>query len=641
MSGPFYFAWVEASETTFDPIAHAREDEDVASLQVTHSEGDFAQLEIEIRNPRIGLLAPARKVWAWVSFNRAFVPDEPEQVSEESESESESEESESESLDIVPLFFGRLVGVPNNMHLEVVTLIFTARPADYSARKETLAATMRVAPYYDPVFISADRRNDPDVVLEGYSRVWHIDRVTHIVTASDVLTGEDGVEEFLESEVPYDTIGVTLGQTPLRSVQVDGVVQWTQSAQGQIVVYDKESFICPTAALASVWPKTGTSIGGGWEVTFGEAHSSIDDIKSKVFSGQTETIDINGQTLNGSLSSTEPDPPIGGARYVTSFSSTSSASGGVSQSTSGIEIPTDVTVWGSLTLNYKAARARQEHIRFTLSADMQALVTMPGEEETLLLPVSGTDVGVPLEDASVPIFDSTRRSYFPTARGIQSVEYLIMLARARLVQRARAVEVNFECSFDRAIALSLRKNALLHDDRIPGGSALGKIVKYSFSADGDTGRLIGTVTMGCAVGHGGEAESNAGTPSYVVADYVVLGYQFYIGQVVAIGATDVAYTVPADIPNDDGLVFPLGLGSAFLVAPAVVHDASAQEVLPTESGGNEGENIAKYAEALLNAIESRLTFTLYPVTGSKFETEFDLTVSTLAIPAAFDLEAPA
>jgi hypothetical protein len=65
----FNFAWVDASETTFDPSVHNREDEDVFGFTVEHSEGDFAGLEIEIRNPRVGLLAPARKVHAFLSYN--------------------------------------------------------------------------------------------------------------------------------------------------------------------------------------------------------------------------------------------------------------------------------------------------------------------------------------------------------------------------------------------------------------------------------------------------------------------------------------------------------------------------------------------------------------------------------------------
>ena len=57
----FYFAWVDSTETTFT-AAHKREDEQILSIKIDHAEGDFPSCDIEIKNPRIGLLAPARKI---------------------------------------------------------------------------------------------------------------------------------------------------------------------------------------------------------------------------------------------------------------------------------------------------------------------------------------------------------------------------------------------------------------------------------------------------------------------------------------------------------------------------------------------------------------------------------------------------
>ena len=46
--------------------------------------------------------------------------------------------------DVVPLFFGRLVGVPTDVNRELVTLAFTARPADFVDRKVAKAETLKV-----------------------------------------------------------------------------------------------------------------------------------------------------------------------------------------------------------------------------------------------------------------------------------------------------------------------------------------------------------------------------------------------------------------------------------------------------------------------------------------------------------------
>jgi hypothetical protein len=116
-------------------------------------------------NPRIGLLNSGRQQWGWLSWD------------------------DGTSNGLVPLFYGRLVGVPQDMQNEVVRLQFIGRPLDYEAQKEALAETLRVAPYWDQIWLSEDARLDPDTVLESRAALWHIDRITHDVTVSDILTG--------------------------------------------------------------------------------------------------------------------------------------------------------------------------------------------------------------------------------------------------------------------------------------------------------------------------------------------------------------------------------------------------------------------------------------------------------------------
>lgn len=93
----FHFAWVRPEETTFG-TEHAREDEEVFAFRLDHTEGDFAMLSIEIRNPRRRLLE-GEDIWMWLA------------------------------LDTEPLFFGRLVAIPEDLHGEIVTLNFRVRPA--------------------------------------------------------------------------------------------------------------------------------------------------------------------------------------------------------------------------------------------------------------------------------------------------------------------------------------------------------------------------------------------------------------------------------------------------------------------------------------------------------------------------------
>ena len=220
MDNQFYFAWVDAG-TAFDPAVHNREDAEVVSIDCQHEEANFAALTLVIRNPRIGLLAPGRQQWAWLSW-RHFV---------------------GAVETITPLYLGRLVAVPDNIIGEAITLSFNARPSDHVARKVAVANAMRVPPYYDPIWIDEKARDNPDVVLEGYPRVWHIDRVTHEVTTTDIIVGEDGVEDFgggagAVNEVPYDSVAVQLEQAPLRRILVDGEVGWNQAGAGSITLFD-------------------------------------------------------------------------------------------------------------------------------------------------------------------------------------------------------------------------------------------------------------------------------------------------------------------------------------------------------------------------------------------------------------------
>src|SRR5262249_10861028 len=127
----------------------------------------------------------------------------------------------------------------------------------------------------------------------------------------------------------------------------------------------------------------------------------------------------------------------------------------------GVIIPV-VTIYGTLIVRYEASRARKEQVRFTLNAATQAIITQPGEDEVLVLSLSGNDVGNDVL-GELPIGSARRRSYISTARGLQSLEYLICLARAHLLLRSRAVEVTFECAFERAVELSCRKNARVFD----------------------------------------------------------------------------------------------------------------------------------------------------------------------------------
>lgn len=256
----FGLAWVTSSETTFN-ASHQRYDENVFAFQIDHREGECATLSLTIRNPRVGVLSASRKVWIWLSYN--------------------------DGTSWTPLFFGRLVGVPNMQgsasgFAETVELIFIAKPIDFYAQRRALAESMAALPYYDPLFIDEDLRinttagtGDVNTVLEAYAARWHISRGEDgqplVVSASDVNVGEDGTEVFESMTgspacIDPASFSLTILGGPLNSCTVKASVPWKQDmTDAPAIDLGHWSILTYTGgALLSSWPKPGGSIAGGW-----------------------------------------------------------------------------------------------------------------------------------------------------------------------------------------------------------------------------------------------------------------------------------------------------------------------------------------------------------------------------------------
>lgn len=560
----FHFAWVDPGQTTFLP-AFAREDEQVLSFDLAQEEGDFASLRLEVRNPRVGLLAIGRKRWGWLSF--------------------------SESSTVTPLFFGRLIGLPEEMNEDVVTLSFIAKPLNYQATKATVADTMRQPEHFDPLFIDQERRLEPDTVLEARPMVWHIDRVTHAVTASHVLSGEDGTLTFGD-DAYADSVRCGYSGAPQRKVVIEAQVRWTQYGYGTIPLSFAGIRTYTGDGLLSAWPKKGQRIGGGWTV----ANAFAKDAWSKL---NTETInDRDGVT-----------------KYILY----------------------KWTISGNLDATYEAERSYTEVATFTLQSGLQEIVTEAGDEEVIALSVSGdADESVDAGD-TMPIGDMRRRAYFTTERGHMSVAYLANIAAARLLASARCVEISFEVPFAHAAALSLRKSGAILDPRLPGGGATGKIKSYSIFADGSSGETGCRVTLGCTPGYGGSLVLDPGTPGYCDEGYVD-GYQVYLGArevLVTDGSGDAALTVSnfdGILPNDDGLDLFNMTPATTILSTVITNPASVQK--PYVHGNSQDTNAA------LTKYPTKISVHYRPVKGGPFRTDYQIDCSALIVPKTIDLEAP-
>lgn len=666
-----YFAWIDAGETVFGP-EHLRWDEAVFSFTLKQDEGDPASLTVAVLRPRnadgnpIGLLGPGRKIWCWFALDCG--PD-------------------------LIRFRGRLVGVPTSLFEDLVTLEFVARPIDLVSQKNALADSLRVLPYYDEVVIDPARRTDPEVVLEGYSAVWHYDRETHVLTVSDEIDGEDGLVEFdgasEDGKVLYDGLALNLTSGPLARVDVSAEYTWTQQAQGNV---DLTQYIVSSwpneinylrGAITSYsftfdsWPKPGAGIGDGWQVTDATATSPYDlKVYTKTSTSYSKTTFPDSSWFGASTMSTTSSETVsavnmgpgnlGSGEMVTQDNiSVKHTAGGEavssmsrSYSATAVVLPLNYTVPTLLLAGYKANRQCTELVTFSLYADVQHVLTDPEDGEALLVndvrSVNLSEVIGSGSDAYAPIGDPRRRSYIATARGNQSLEHLIALARAHLLQRARVVEIAFAPKLSRMPEVTLRKNAFLTEPRV--GEALGKIIGYSLALNGADGKVDCEIRIGCAIGRGGSAVAAGGDPTYAEIDYTGADYQQFTSRMVLFD-TSVGYSPPSADPNDDGIEFlsvltaedvidtplvvenPPAVQRAYIESHLIANYAPASNV--TADQDQRQAMVAALSEAYNNAlkqVETKATFKLKSM-SRQFSSGYDIQVTDLKIPTGYDLEA--
>jgi hypothetical protein len=361
--GPWYFAWADASETTFVPSVHARWDEHIFELEYTHEEGQSAHLSIVIKNPRIPLLGTGRNSWAWLAKDIGGTP--------------------------TPRGFFRVVAAPSDMAMEKVKLELVAMPLDLIEQKRAVAAGLMVRPNWDPVFIEESKRLDPDSVLEGYSAAWHIDPITHAVSISDWIVGEDGTEIVAAHDAIYESLKTAIDQPPLKNVVIYANVSWEQYYLGTLdmgqFTYDSDK----GAGMAGAWPKAGTGIGQGWSVK----HASSFDYSAAVHNATIKADYKNedkthhdGDVMSYSFNLSTPYlyGSTGQQTFITAdYSKTVANDPSIGQAGS-TNISTTATIFffwdvkGYYVLEYEAKRTRNEQVRFTLACDLQPMFTDPG-----------------------------------------------------------------------------------------------------------------------------------------------------------------------------------------------------------------------------------------------------------------------
>lgn len=588
---------------------------EVAEFEIVESEGDLASLTCLVKNPRRGLRSTG--FGSMASFEK----------------------------DGAPLFLGRVVALPADMAAELLEVVFIAQPSDYDDRKGDAVSLLREAPFWDPVWIDPNRREDPDTAIEARTDFFYCDRVSHGVSVESMISGSGGTVTFGADDIVAGSLALSFGEPPLTRVRVQAGVMWTQVAAGSIDLtgsivaaggvtdtdqgYTIRSFT--GQGLYDDWPNEGGSIGGGWE--FGPC-----PIRNVVPGKKDRERFIEVWTR----STARPEP--------LSTAETIAADGGLGNYLVGdvnlirmvlaqngeAKRPFRFPLWyfyPGCTARYSVANYFSETLVCDVTAEVQSLLADPGTTGFAELSLSSGEVGLGIDaGGALPIGDLRRNEYFPTDRGRQSLEYAIMAARAMLLRRARAANIVFETSFARAQALNLTKNVTVTAPQLPGGTATGKVTSVVFGSKG--GKLYGEVHVGCMIGLATVPVSAAGDPLYGEDGYGEPGYSQRSGVVIVSGDSDVSYSPPDSVATGVDF-FNLGVLNALdTTGVQVLNGEAAQRALLKQPH----EDIAAVIEAL-NAIPTMVDVSLIPVQSAPQSNSYSVSAVSVFVPSGINLSA--
>lgn len=606
MAGPFYFAWIADGSVAFDPGVHNTYDQQILSAEVQHDEGAAPILTITLKNPGVGALSIGR--WAWFSFD------------------------DGSTAGLQRVFKGRLIGSPDDFQAETISLQLRAIPEDYATQKLALSDSLRELPYWDPIWF-VDKADDPDTTLEPRCAAWHVDRLDLGVSATSLISGEDGTIDV--SDHIYSSVRVSFGASPLRRMKVTGTGTWKQTGEGDVDLtnpvwqafkFSGSPFNWPQVGsftsdgLASDWPKALDNLGGGWSVS---ANAIMDPaafanfwVYPKSWSALDETAQQDLATNGWSINTANP------ANYKV------------------FAAPFTVApLLQNFIVHFSASRDRSEKFLFTLEADIQPIsVDLDADdEEQLDLTADNLDQGID-DGGAIPLGDTRHNSYFLRPRGNLSVQCAMLLAAAKMSYRARAVSIEFQMKGwpPAALALSGRKNVLIHDRRLPGGQALGKVTSYKLTMAG--GNLSTSIKIGCTVGYG-VALPGADAGVDVYATGYADGYTVREGAQVDVVPGTLQYdSIDATVVDDDGVDLFNMNETTVLVSPIAIENGpnDQQHVIDVEC---EKTGVSPDPVEALRLAPTRWTVDLVPVTGGAFYTEIPITIQPLVIPKMIDLEA--
>lgn len=521
-----YFAWISDPMTTFDPLTHAREDLQVFRLRIHEQAGLVPVVECDIRNPGIAGLLTRTERYALIS------------------------EQSADDIEPVLLARGRLVGVPTELASDPVTIELQCVPENEDDVLRAAADAIRVgevefdpdspdenAESYDPLYVGQDGDEDPSTALDGRLEEWRWDRRTLALSRSSMITGPliD-----IGSNALDGSVSAKLLDPPKSKMRLRVVASWTQEAKGvQTLPIDGGNIEVDTYTyddLISRFPQPGTPIGAdtGWML----AEAEIKDLGGTVsfeFDQQTpskyppgallvmksHTLQVNLRASYDYRQQREEILDIvmpSGCQDVLGDDKTEFVEV-INLNNLSVDIYTDEWTYEDPdTLEIK-----QYAIGDTVTAYGRTWICVHAH--------AATEAFQPYLD-EVQLWDRTTSQaamrdlrsprLFDTNRGRRAVRHAIRRLRRKLVQRARALEVSFECAWGLAREMTTDHRVRIEYRQLPGGEATGKVREIELTAD-DRGRRIARVVIGVLLGTGAVQSPTVGSESTDGVVYTMSG----------------------------------------------------------------------------------------------------------------------
>jgi hypothetical protein len=445
---PTFFSWVSADDA-FDPKRHARCDLAIFQLSIQQNQGDIALATLLVKNEAP---FPVDRQYAVIAYGEADTPR--------------------------LIFRGRLSGIPRPVGQSLLELHFTAEPSNAAEQLLVLRETLKRPPYWDTLFIDPLHMDQPTEVLEARSALFSWDRLTGIVSLSDLFTGR--AHALIEDDILENSLKVTIGEPPLDAVHVRLMAEWTQTIDGEADLAPALSRRFSRGMINSLTPQ---SLKNSWPKPYTKLGRS----------GYT--------ILESSL--TEVTPPSTGALNLYPTISPSFLSWDETQQKSVMKRSPRCWFRAKLVVGWSYKQKRREIASFTLKQATAFGTTGKKRQLALCLQAVG---------------DGPRASFFLTDRGRQAIEHAVEIARCHLAGTARCLEVELMIPFEKGLALTTDHSITVKAPRLPNGQLTGKLIAYRLVQEAES--TYAWVRIAVAVGAKKPEDAPVVSPGgYVAAAY--------------------------------------------------------------------------------------------------------------------------